>query len=332
MRLALDLMGGDRPPEELFDGVVQSIDDLSQTASFIVIAPQKILDQLPKKVSDRLQFHIADEYISMDDDPLQSAKTKKGSTLIRGIELIKNRQADALVTTGNTGSLIASSALYLSKFPTIDRPALLAVLPREKKPVVVVDVGGNLFCSSNKLVQFALMGAAYQRCVFNNPCPNIGLLNIGQESGKGPRELQETYAKLEKISPELDFSFLGNIEGREVFKGDVDVLVTNGFTGNVFLKTAEGVSQAALQTCRLALRQAGYEFPETVYETLKKQFCDEKHPGALVCGVDGILVKCHGSSTASTIAHSIAATATLVEKNIVEQLKRELFLFSGVRF
>ncbi len=324
MRLALDLMGGDSPPEELFEGVLQSIEDLPQAASFIVIAPQEVLDQLPRKCSDRLLFHTADNYISMSESPLQSAKTKKRSTLVRGIELIKNRQADALVTTGNTGSLIASSALYLPKFPAIDRPALLAVLPREKKPIVVVDVGGNLFCNSNKLVQFALMGAAYQRCVFDNPCPNIGLLNIGQESGKGPRELQEAYAKLEEISPEMDVSFLGNIEGSEVFKGDIDVLVANGFAGNVFLKTAEGVSLAALQACRLALSRAGYEFPQAVYEALRKQFCDEQHPGALVCGVDGILVKCHGSSTAASIANSIAAAAMLVEKNIVEQLKKNL--------
>ncbi len=191
------------------------------------------------------------------------------------------------------------------------------MLPTAKDPVAVIDVGGNVSCKATHLVQFALMGAAYQRCFHSRRVPRVGLLNIGVESKKGTSELRQAYDILSQRPKGGHIHFVGNVEGREVFQGDVDVLVTDGFTGNVFLKTSEGVSSFILDHLKQAIDPAALP-------GLQRQFSYEEYPGAVVCGVEGVVIKCHGLSTAHGMLNGILGAANLVQNQFVDMLKKEL--------
>lgn len=331
MRIGIDLMGSDSSPDILFKGVLQAANQLTGTM-LIVLATQKIIDSiwaipdiasLLLKAKCRIEFHAVNETIEMGDDPLLAIRQKKHSSLVLGIRLLKKKYFDAFVSAGNTGALIASAALSLPLLPGIRRPALLATLPTETGYVAVIDVGGNVQCKANHLVQFALMGAAYQRCTQNIPIPKVGLLNIGVESRKGHSEVREAYQNLLNMSVQ-EMSFVGNIEGREVFKGNVDVLVTDGFTGNVLLKTSEGVSRFILDHVKDALKDITPSQKEAVYKSLKYHFDYEEYGGALICGVDAVAVKCHGKSSAKAILNGIVGAHELVANGFIRQIKQQL--------
>ena len=199
--------------------------------------------------------------------------------------------------------------------PHIERPALLVMMPTEKGKVIVLDVGANISPKPHHLVSYALLGSFFRTCIFQEKAPKIGLLNIGVEEQKGTKELKETYQLLQEKFQER---FLGNIEGREVFQGKIDVLVTDGFTGNVFLKTSEGISSFLAEYL-----QKHFGVPEIVSH-LYQQFDYSEHPGALLCGVDGIVIKCHGFSDRTALMNGIRGAFTLVNSNILPQLKAHL--------
>lgn len=330
LQIGVDLTGGDSSPQLLFEAVLQAADIIqSPFSTLVVFATPNFIDEIKAcpdwneridQAAVNLQFHAVDEVIAMKDDPLLAIRRKKGSSLVVGMNLLKNGKLDAFVSTGNTGALITSAVLTLPSLPGIYRPALLAMLPTAKGPVAVIDVGGNVACKADNLMQFAYMGAAYQRCFHQIALPRVGLLNIGVESKKGTTELKEVYHRLQQHSKEHAINFIGNIEGREVFQGEVDVLVTDGFTGNVFLKTSEGISSFIIDHLKGTIDKAA--LPD-----LQRLFSYDEYPGAVLCGVEGVVIKCHGLTSTKGMFNAILGAVNLIENQFVTVLKNDLGYF-----
>lgn len=327
-------MGSDSSPKVLFEGVVKAAERLDSSSTLLVIATRSVLNDIhhsdansPRLQSGaRIEFHPVSDSIAMADDPLKAVSRKKGSSLVVGIRLLKKKQIDALVSAGNTGALIASATLQLPRLPGIKRPALLISVPTITGSVAVLDVGGNVQCKAPHLVQFAHMGAAYQSCSAGIALPNVGLLNIGVEPIKGTSSQREAYQALSEYSQNqgAKMRFIGNVEGRELFQGKIDVLVTDGFTGNVLLKTSEGVSSFIFDYIKESLDDnVPASFLEAL-KNLKKHFSYAEYPGAFICGIEGIVVKCHGASSAPAMLNGIIGAANLVQSKVIDRLKDSL--------
>jgi glycerol-3-phosphate acyltransferase PlsX len=320
LRIGIDLMGGDNPPELLMPAIIRAVEQLPHDHLFLVIATGPVIQQLTallasslsKQARSRVSFHECADVITMTDDPLTAVRHKKNSSLVQGIHLLKKKNIDAFVSCGNTGALIASAAISLSRLDGISQPALLATLPTERGPVAVLDAGGNLLNKAQHLVKLAFLGAAYQRALQGVETPTLGLLNVGVESRKGTNEVRQAYEILKSYcedtaarGKEPAFRFSGNIEGRDVFKGVVDVLVTDGFTGNVLLKTAEGVAAFIFDSLQEKKMDGATPDFQSAFNDLKKQFNYAEYPGAIVCGVEGVVIKVHGNATAESLLASI---------------------------
>jgi glycerol-3-phosphate acyltransferase PlsX len=321
LRIGVDLLGSDSPPHILFDAILLAAQQLPSFCTFIVFADVLAIQQLTTKnlpLNSRINFHLVSDLIEMEDDPLPAIRQKKKSSIVIGMRLLKKQHLDAYVTAGNTGALIASATLSLPKLPDIKRPALLATLPTKKNDVTVIDVGGNVHCKAHHLVQFAKMGAAFHRCTAGTERSRVGLLNIGAELKKGSLELRQAHHLLAD-KPIEGIQFIGNVEGRQIFEGDVDVLVTDGFTGNIVLKTAEGISSFIFDH----LKGHGDHFQRSI-EEIQHQFNYAEYPGALLCGVEGIVIKCHGHSSVRAFYNGILGAANLVQKGFLDQIKAQL--------
>ncbi|HEV8052020.1 MAG TPA: phosphate acyltransferase PlsX [Parachlamydiaceae bacterium] len=335
MHIGIDLMGGDNPPALLFPAILQAAKQLPSHQTLLVIATKSVVDQLspiiisslPTDACARISFQECEEVITMEDDPLTAVRKKKNSSLVVGMGLLKTKRIDALVSCGNTGALIASAALILPLLRDVSHPALLVTLPTAKGPVAVLDVGGNVINKSEQLVRFAFLGAAYQRAILGIKSPKVGLLNVGIESRKGTLEVRKAYeilagycktAASEYIIP--DFVFSGNIEARDLFKGTVDVLVTDGFTGNILLKTAEGVASFIFESLKDKIIGKSTPEVEKSFNDLKKQFNYAEYPGAIVCGVDGLVVKVHGNASAESLLVSIFSAMDCIQKKIISHI------------
>lgn len=322
MRIGVDLMGSDTAPQVLFEAILQATDLLQSDDALIVFATEAVLNSLKTSSHPKIKWCVSADFISMSDEPLVAVRQKKKSSLILGIKDLKKKSLDAFISAGNTGALVASATLYLNKFLKANRPALLALLPTEKGSVAVIDVGGNISCRAEHLMQFAEMGAIYQSCYSNIARPKVGLLNIGTESKKGTLEVRQAYEMLQN-SHIQDFEFIGNIEGRDVFDGKADVVVTSGVTGNVLLKTAEGVSSFIFDSLKHEenlLTTTG----KKAIDNVQKQFSYAEYPGALITGVDGIVIKCHGFASARAMYTSIKGAITLCQKDFLSQIKTQI--------
>lgn len=321
-------MGSDSSPQELFLGVLQAAARYNSEFHFVVFATAEIIEQLSVMTLEspgkaQVFFHAVQEFIEMHEDPLLAVRRKKNCSLRIGMHLLKLKRIDAFVSAGNTGALIICSRVMLSKLPFIKRPALLILLPTKKKMLAIVDAGGNIKDTATSLLQYAYMGIAYQRCCAGIACPSVGLLNIGTEAYKGPALLRQVYSALESQSKEVSasgkqFHFAGNIEARELFDGGVDVLVSDGFTGNVMLKAVEGTAAFVLDSIR-----DKFQAPKTE-DSYQSRFDYSEYPGALVCGVDGVVVKCHGNASAKSIYNAVCGAISILEKKLIPQIKEDL--------
>jgi glycerol-3-phosphate acyltransferase PlsX len=323
-------MGSDSSPAVLFQAIEQAAQEFPQV-DLVVFVTQPALDDILLRSSTHfpmrsahLEFQIVSDVIEMHEEPLIAIRQKKNSSLALGVKLLRKRYLNGLVSAGNTGALIAGATLSLPLLPGIKRPALLATLPTEKGNVAIIDVGGNVSCKAYHLTQFAQLGVAYQRCYKKIEQPRVGLLNIGVESKKGTSEVRQAYELLQAMADKEDMLFIGNIEGREVFQGAVDVLVTDGFTGNVLLKTSEGVSSFILQKFQNALQGILPDQRLSILRYLRHQFDYEEYHGAIVCGVDCVAVKCHGQSSSKGFLRGIQGAIQLVQNQFIDQIKQQL--------
>lgn len=330
--IGVDLLGGDNNlPEHLLEVIQGLFDEVDEPFRLLVFATPEFALKIKQferenpsifKENRVLSFEVK-EVILMDDEPLLAIRRKKEASICIGMRMLEKKEIDVLVSTGNTGALIASAMMYLPMLEGVSRAALLKLLPTKKNPIAVIDVGANIHCKPEHLVQFAKMGLAYQKTQgIENP--KVGLLNIGTEEKKGRAELQETYQLLLNFNEKNNNQriFIGNVEGKQVFSGDVQVLVTDGFTGNVFLKTAEGISFFILET--LHENQAILPFSKTLLKRLENDLYYAEYPGAILCGVDGIVMKCHGDATPQALINGIKGAINLAHTDFLEKMKSYL--------
>ena len=247
MKIILDAMGGDNAPDANIKGAINAINKVK--AEVILVGKEEVIRKRVKElygkeieeISDRLKIKNATETIEMEDTPTLAIKHKKDSSMVVGFKMLKEDEGDVFISAGNSGALLTGATLIVGRIKGIDRPALAGILPSYKSQLLLIDSGSNTNCKPINLLQFAQMSTIYLKNTFGIEKPAIGLLNIGTEETKGNELVKESYKLLKEKSEELDINFIGNVEGRDAFSGKVDAIVTDGFTGNVFLKTAEGL-------------------------------------------------------------------------------------------
>lgn len=322
--IGVDLLGSDISPNELLKAVLSFCKELGPSIRLTLFGTKPLFGRL-RPPSERVNFLTVKEIITMEESPLTAIRRKRDSSLCTGIRMLKEGQLQAFISAGNTGALMACAKLALPSLPHVERPALLTLLPTRLNEIAVLDVGANTTYKAKHLLQFAAMGVAYQRSR-GVKIPKVGLLNIGSEAKKGTPELQEAYNQLLSLSkkPSSSFAFVGNIEGRNAFHGQLDVLVTDGFTGNVFLKTAEGIAAVILEQLESATLDGCSPSLKGILSELRHRLHYAEYPGALLCGIDGIVIKCHGDASAQSLVRSITTAQRLVEHSFLDQVRKEL--------
>ena len=332
MIILLDAMGGDNAPDATIRGAVKAIKDIEATVCLIGdkdIINSKIKEFYGKKdiseISDRLTIHHATEQIEMCDIPTQAIKHKKDSSMVVGFNMLKEGKGDVFISAGNSGALLTGATLLVGRIKGIDRPALAGILPSYKHRLMLIDCGSNTNCKPINLLQFAQMATIYNRNTFGIEHPTVGLLNIGTEETKGNELVRESYKLLKEKGEELNINFVGNVEGRDAFSGDLDILVADGYTGNVFLKTVEGVGKLVKRNLTESIKKNIFTKFGALpamgsINALKKAMDYKEYGGALFLGVKKPVVKAHGSSDAKLFEFTIKQAEQFVKNKAVEKM------------
>jgi phosphate acyltransferase len=326
-RIAIDAMGGDHAPAEIVAGALRAQAELGVDV-LLVGDPQQIEASL-KQHNSSLQLEIvpAEGTIEMHEEPLSGLKRKPKASINVAMELVKQKRADAVVSAGHSGAAMAAALLRLGRLKGIDRPAIGAVLPTliAGKPVLILDVGANVDCRPKFLEQFAVMGSVYSQYVLGIDEPKVGLLNIGEEASKGNELALRTHQLLQD---NRQLSFIGNAEGRDVLSGNFDVIVCDGFVGNVLLKFAEAVGEVALQILREELPQGvrgrvGTALLKPNLRRIKQRMDHAEHGGGLLLGVAGVCIISHGSSQAPSVFNAVRLAKEAVDHQVLERIQSQ---------
>ncbi len=334
VRVAIDAMGGDHAPEALITGALAALATLEDLHIFLVGRDEEIKKVLEKKEypPGRIEIRHADEVIEADDDPGLSIRRKKQSSMVKALQMVRSGEAEAFLSAGNTGALMAGGLLFLGRIGGISRPALLTPMPGfHGQPVLFLDVGANMDARPEQLLQYAYMGRIYAQQILNNPEPRVALLNVGIEANKGNNQVRKAYDLCLKHVP----GFYGNIEGTDVFLNTVDVVVCDGFVGNVFLKSAEGLSRTILNFFRQEIKEKfrykmGAMLLQPVFYKLRHEIDDSGYGGAPLLGVNGLCIKCHGSSKAISIEQALLKQVyPFVEKDVAGKFQASLEDLAG---
>ncbi len=328
-KVVLDAMGSDHAPQAEIDGALAATRDFG-VGVILVGQIQKVEPELRRcgwrGDGDRsIEFVDASEVIAMDDPVANSVRRKKKSSLRIGTKLVMEGRADGFVSAGNTGAAMATAKMVMGTLPGVDRPALAAMIPtKAAKPTLLLDVGANSECKAHHLVQFAIMGDAYMRAVVGTIKPSIGLMSIGEEEAKGNDLTKEAFPLLRQLK---NLNFVGNVEGRDVFSGLVDVIVTDGFTGNVMLKLSEGLTEAMLSMIKReltasAVTKAGAVLAKPAFRNIKRRLDYSEYGGAPLLGVSRIVVVAHGRSNARAIRNAIRNVKEFSENRASERIEK----------
>ena len=331
MNILLDAMGGDNAPDANIKGALKAINQIKATITLRgkeEVIRNKIKEFTGKEIeeiSDRLKIKNATETIEMEDGPTDAIKHKKDSSMVVGFKMLKEDQGDVFISAGNSGALLAGATLIVGRIKGIDRPALAGILPAYKSQLLLIDSGSNTNCKPINLLQFAQMSTIYLRNTFGIEKPAVGLLNIGTEETKGNELVKESYHLLKEKAEELDINFIGNVEGRDAFSGNVDAIVTDGFTGNVFLKTTEGLGKFVKRTLSESLTKNIFAKIGTIpclpaINRFKKTMDYKSYGGALFLGVRKPVVKAHGSSDEKLFEFTIKQAEKFVENKAVDKM------------
>jgi len=321
-RIAIDCMGGDHGPSVTVPAALRFLDD-HPAASLILVGREEVLQPLlgNRSGNSRLRVVHASEVVEMDESPALALRGKKDSSMRVAINLVKNGEADACVSAGNTGALMAISRFVLKMLPGIERPAICAPLPTTKGHTHMLDLGANVDCAPEHLLQFGIMGAMLVSAMEHTDRPTVGILNIGEEEIKG-NETVKAAADLLRAS---DLNFIGNVEGDGIYKGDADVVVCDGFVGNVALKTSEGLAQMLGSSLRSEfkrnwLTKIAALIAISVLNNFKERFDHRRYNGAILLGLKGISVKSHGSADAFSFGFAIGRAYDAAENRVVERI------------
>jgi len=324
VRVAIDAMGGDFGPEPIIEGCIQAMDE-KRFEPILVGNKEDILSYIPQYYLEKVKIVEASDVIDMHDQATNALKRKE-SSIYKAVELVRNSEADAVVSAGHSGATMTLATLRIGRLPHISKPALATLMPNtEGKKTLVLDVGAVVECKPNNLYEFGVMGEAYAQEVMGIPSPRVGLLSNGEEDSKGNELTKEAFGLMKEIS-----GFIGNVEGRDIFNGSVDVVVTDGFTGNVLLKTSEGVAMTILTLMKQNIRKSlpakigALLMKKKVFNNLRKQIDYAEYGGAPLLGIDGCAIVSHGSSNSKAIKNAIFQAISYTQSNVNRKIEEIL--------
>ena len=330
IKIAVDAMGGDNSPKKIIDGIILN-NQTNKNIFYKIFGNKNQIEQCIANKIENNYFEIihTDNFVKSTDSPLEGAKRGKDTSMWLAIESVKNKETDIIISAGNTGALLVISKLNLKMIENIDKPALSALWPNKKGMSVVLDLGANIECSSKNLIDFSIMGASLYKSLYPNDDPNVALLNIGSEELKGNETIKETYQLLNEKNSQKGFNFSGYIEGNQLMNGDVNVIIADGFTGNVALKTAEGT--AGFITGELKKAMTG-NFIGKISSFLnmsnlnkfKKRLDPRLYNGAIFIGLDSPVVKSHGGTDYVGFSNSIDVCYKIVKGDLISKIKENI--------
>jgi len=326
MNIAVDAMGGDHAPRVVVLGAVQAASELGIGIT-LVGNRQVLAKELAQHSSaDHISIHHCEDLVKMNESPLKAVRQKKDASIRVSFDLVKKGDADAVVSAGNSGATLASGVVVLGRLEGVERPAIASVFPGEKGYVVLIDVGANVDCRPTHLFQFGVMAHAFASSCLGMENPAIGLLSIGEEGTKG-NELVRLTRRLYEESP---LNFIGNVEGRDIFTGDVEIIVCDGFVGNVALKLSEGMGEAVTRLLRSELKdsffgRAALLLGRRSLDSFKRKLSYEEYGGAPLLGINGVGIVCHGQSSSNAIKNAIRLAVQYVNNRLLEKMRELRF-------
>ncbi len=326
MKIMVDAMGGDNAPGMIVKGALLARDEFN--VNIILSGKEDIIKKhIEAETKDYRNIEIlnAEDVITNDDKPVLAIRRKKDSSLVKALHAVKNKEADAIVSAGNSGALLSGATLILGRIGSLERPALAPFIPTDKGFALLLDAGANADCKPEYLLDFAIMGSIYSKQILNIEKPRVALLNIGAEEGKGNQLSIDTYGLLK----ESKLNFVGNIESRYVLRGDADVIVTDGFSGNILLKSVEGTASYIMDSLKKELMSSfrskiGALLVKPALRNFKKRLDYGEVGGAMLLGVNASVIKAHGSSDSIAIKNAIKQTKNILDSNVVELIKEAL--------
>jgi glycerol-3-phosphate acyltransferase PlsX len=322
-------MGGDHAPEVIVQGALWAQSELG--VYITLVGDQNLIwKELSKggKIGNSIQIHHCSQMVTMDESPLKVLRHRKDASIMVAFDLVKSGQAEAVVSAGNSGATVGAAVLTLGRIKGVERPALAGIFPGARGKVVVIDVGASVDTKPKQLFEFAIMGDIFARSLLNIDNAKVGLLSIGEEGTKGNEQVRIAYDLFEK-GP---FNFIGNVEGRDIFSGDVQVIVSDGFVGNVALKLTEGMAEAIgimfeREMSRNFISKLGFWLSRKAFENFKRNLDYAEYGGALLVGIKGVGIICHGSSSPKAIKNAIKTAAEFVNNRVQERLEEGLAKF-----
>ncbi|MFF2888032.1 phosphate acyltransferase PlsX [Paenibacillus sp. NPDC057967] len=326
MRIAIDAMGGDHAPEQIVRGALDAAAEWPDT-ELLLVGDKAVIEPLLKEgLPSNVQLIHADEVIGPDDEPVKAVRRKKGASMVVAGQLVKDKQADAMLSAGNTGALMTTGLLVVGRMEGIERPALAFVLPTmDDVGILAMDLGANMDAKPEHLAQYAVMGSIYREKVHGIKQPRVGLLNVGTEAKKGNEISKAAYELMEQAP----IHFVGNVESRDVLNRNCDVLICDGFAGNIMLKSFEGTAgtiftmlKSAFGSSFLTKIAAAIMMPQL--KKLKKKMDYKEHGGAPLLGLNGLVVKCHGSSDAVAVKNAVRQARIALQGNMIESISSEI--------
>ena len=326
VNIAIDAMSGENSPKKIIDGIEISLKKSKENFFILYGKKELLLKEIINREIIKENCEIVDtiDVIKDDESPLSATKNGKESSMWKAIDSQKTNKADISLSAGNTGALLLMSRLILNTIEGIDKPALAGLWPNTKGVNVVLDLGANIECSPKNLLDFSCMGSALHRSLYPNEVPKVALLNIGLEEHKGNDVLKKTFAILKK-SLSKNFEFSGFIEGNQIMHGDVNVIITDGFTGNIALKTAEGTANFISKNMKKSLNIISLLLSYYSLKKFKEKLDPRKFNGAIFLGLEGPVVKSHGSTDAVGFSYSIEMCNKIIKSNLIEKIKSNLF-------
>jgi glycerol-3-phosphate acyltransferase PlsX len=329
--VALDAMGGDHAPQAAVQGAVEAAQQYG--LEVFLVGPQAVLKKELARLGAPKGLHIVDapEVVGMDEAPTAPVRTKKSSSMAVALRLVKDGLAGAFVTAGNTGAAMVAAKLLLGTLASVERPALAAPVPNLKHHTLLIDAGANVDCKPRHLLDFAIMGQVYSQLVFGLPAPRVGLLSNGEEEGKGDRVTQAAY----QLLSQANVGFVGNVEGRDIFAGHVDVVVCDGFVGNVVLKTAEGLGEMVVTLLRQEAKSkpmsaVGFLLAKGAFSAFKKRVDYAEYGGAPLLGVRGAVLIGHGRSNPKAIRNALRFAHRYAASGVVSAIEERLAQWQGL--
>jgi phosphate acyltransferase len=328
IKIAVDAMGGDGSPKKTIDGIIHHHQTNPETFYQIFGDKDQIVKLIGGLNKDSYEIIHTKDIVKGTDTPLEGAKRGKQTSMWLAIQSVKNKHSDIVISAGNTGALLVIAKLNLKMIENIDKPALSALWPNKKGMSVVLDLGANIECSDKNLIDFAIMGSSVFKALFPNENAKVALLNIGSEEIKGNEVIKETYQKLNQINNE-DYEFKGYIEGNQLMNGDVNVIVADGFTGNVALKTAEGTANFITDELKKAMNGNLIGKISSILniknlKKFKKRLDPRLYNGAIFIGLDSPVVKSHGGTDHIGFSNSLSVCSKIVEGSLIEKIKRNI--------